>query len=533
MLRLMRKHARNWLMQVLLGIIIVVFVFYFGSISGKQKAEAIVTIDDKTISYTDFRNEYQNLINLYRQRFGNNLTDELLKELNPKQQALDNLINQAIAIQKADQLKLYVSSNEIKASIVSHPAFQSNGVFDNRRYQQFLRHYRMSPEEFEISQERMLKIEELEELIKESVKVSEKEVYDIYRIQNEKINLEFIKIAISDYKTNIKPTEADLEKHLKEHSEHFRIPEQVQVKYIPFFGEDFVDTTQVPDKEVEKYYDLNKTKFAKSAGETPPLSEVKDRITSEIKLAKAMDIAWGEAKKAHDIIYQEENFEDYATKNRLKINTTELFPREKPPGELSQIKDVAKYVFDLEEGDISPVLSASKGFYVIELISKKPSYIPILSEVRKEIKSDYIEKESQRLCKKEAEGALQRLKNGEDIRKLFPRGKLEMSETGLFVPNPDIPKIGFSNEIRETFPQISEKNPYPDNVFYVDGNFVIIRLKERGKLDEKDFEAKRTKLKNLLLEIKGNEYFHSWIEEIRTSMIKEGKIKIKKDISEL
>ncbi|MBW2673708.1 MAG: SurA N-terminal domain-containing protein [Deltaproteobacteria bacterium] len=34
MLQLMRKHARNWLMKVVLGIIIIVFVFYFGSMRG-------------------------------------------------------------------------------------------------------------------------------------------------------------------------------------------------------------------------------------------------------------------------------------------------------------------------------------------------------------------------------------------------------------------------------------------------------------------------------------------------------------------
>ena len=44
MLNIMRKHARNWLMKLILGIIIVVFVFYFGSMGGKQRAERIAII---------------------------------------------------------------------------------------------------------------------------------------------------------------------------------------------------------------------------------------------------------------------------------------------------------------------------------------------------------------------------------------------------------------------------------------------------------------------------------------------------------
>jgi len=533
MLRLMRKHARNWLMKVLLGIIIVVFIFYFGSIRGRKKAEAIAIIDNKIISYTDFRNEYQNLINLYRQRFGDNLTDDVLKELNLKQRALDNLINQAIVIQKADELKLGVSADEIRASILSYPAFQKNGIFDNHAYQQTLRYHRMSPEDFEASQKRALKITKLEELIKESVKVSEKEVYDIYRIQNEKINLEFIKIPAGGFKANVKPTNAELEKYFKEHRESFRIQEKVQIKYIAFFGKDIADTIRVSDREIADYYDLNKNKFTKPGKETPLLPDVKDRIISEIRLTKGMDIALEKAKTTHDIIYQEENFEDYATKNRLKINTMEFFSRNNPPMELMKIEGVAKHVFSLKEGEISPVLSSPEGFYIIKFVSGKPSHIPVLSEVRKEIEKDYMEKESQRLCRKEAEGLLSRLKNGEDISKLSRDKKLKVSDTGFFVPNLDIPEIGFSGKLVEALFRISEKSPYPDNVFHVDGNFVIVKFKERGKLCEKDFETKKNRLKKLLLRIKENEYFHSWIEKTRISMIKEGKIKIIKDISKL
>ena len=533
MLRSMRKHARNWLMKLLLGIIIIVFIFYFGSIRGREQAESVAVIDDVIISYTDFRNEHQNLINLYRQRLGNSLTEDILKKLNLKQQALNNLIDRAVAVRKADELKLSVSDEEVRAFILSYPAFQNEGVFDNNKYQQILRHYRMSPENFEISQKKAFKIAKLEKLIKESVKVSEKEVYDIYRIQNEKINLEFIKIAVSNFRGKVKPTAADLKKHLEENSEAFRIPEKVQVKYIAFLGEDFADTTEVKDEEVKDYYDQNKTKFAKSSGESLPLHEVKDKIVAEIKSMKGMNAAWSEAKKAHDIIYQEENFEDYATKNGSKISKTGFFAGNNPPPELVQIEDVNKYIFGLQEGEISSVLSSSKGFYVIKFVSRNPSHIPALSEAEKVVKKDYLERESERLCRQEAEEILRRLKNREDISGLSREKRLKISDTGFFIPNPNIPKIGFSEKLQVALFQISENNPYPDDVFNVGGSFVIIKFKEAEKLNDKDYETKKAELKNLLLGIKEQESFQSWIEETKTSMMKRGEIKITKDISEL
>ena len=526
MLQLMRKHAKSWLIKIILGIIIIVFIFYFGSIRGKRQAESIAIIDNQSISYDNFRDEYQGLINLYRQRFGNNLTDDVLKKLNLKQQALDNLINRAITIRKADELKLSVDDSEIRDYIRSHPAFQKNGAFDDQIYQRTLRHYKMSPEDFETSQKMALKIAKLEGLITKSVKVSEEEIYDIYRIQNEKINLEFIKIAASGFKSRVKPTDIDLRKHFEEDSGLFRIPEKAQIKYIEFTGTDFAKPVKVSENDVTDYYNLHKNKYTKQGGEALPLSEVKDGIITEIKWTKGMRTALREARKAHDTIYQEENFEDYASTNGLKINITGFFARANPPVELSRIDDIAQHIFGLRTGEISPVLSTSKGFYVIKAVSTNPSYIPKFEEAKKDIERNFIDKESQILCRKEAEMILHRLKDGEEIGSFSRRGGIEISETGLFIPNPNIPKIGFSRELEESLYRISEKRPYPDNVFYVNGNSVIIKLKEKGKLDDRDFEAKKANLKNILLKIKGDECFRSWIEGIRISMIKEGKIKM-------
>jgi hypothetical protein len=81
--------------------------------------------------------------------------------------------------------------------------------------------------------------------------------------------------------------------------------------------------------------------------------------------------------------------------------------------------------------------------------------------------------------------------------------------------------------------QISEKNPYPDNVYYINGSFIIVKSKERGKLDFHDFEAKKAALTNLLLKMKKSEYMISWIEKNKESMIKNGRLKLTKDVKDI
>ena len=153
MLQFMRKHAQSWLIKLLLGLIIVVFVLYFGSTRWREPKESLVTIGDRMITFSDYRKEYQNLLDTYRQRLGQNLTEEVVKSLNLKQQALDNLINQTVLLAKAEEMGIRVSDEEVQAIIAIQPAFQRDGVFDPKRYEQLLRYQKMSPEEFEALQQ--------------------------------------------------------------------------------------------------------------------------------------------------------------------------------------------------------------------------------------------------------------------------------------------------------------------------------------------------------------------------------------------
>ncbi len=533
MLELMRKHARHWLMIVLLGMIIFVFVLYFGTTRGRHQAETIAIIDGKAIPYIEFQRKYQNLVEIYRQQYGGVLTDDILKSLDLKQQAYDDVINQAVILQNAKELNIQVTEDEVKASILANPAFQRAGVFDEKIYNQVLRYNKMTPADFEDAQRMMLTMAKLEDLIQGAVKVSDKEVYDLYRFQNEKINISYLSLSPKNCKSMVSPRLADLESYLKEHGDDFRVPEQIQIKYISFSGQHFLSSVKVSDTDVVEYYDRRKDNFMKKGGKAAALSEVKDKIIAELKQARSRQIAAEEAKKAHDEIYQKENFDDYARQNGFKINTTSLFNSKNIPQEFSQVKDFARVAFSLQTDELSSVLSDDKSYYVLKLIARKPSYIPGLNEIEKEVEKQFIEGESMRLCKKDAEVILERLKKGETLQKMSQEKGLKIEETGLFLPGYTIPKIGFSKDMSNALLQISEKNPNPDNVYYVNGSFIIVKFKERGKLDSHDFDAKKAALANLLLKMKKSEYMISWIEKNKESMIKNGRLKLTKDVKEI
>jgi peptidyl-prolyl cis-trans isomerase D len=532
MLNLMRKHARNWLMKLILGIIIVVFVFYFGSMGDRQRAERIAMIDGKPIVYADFQREYQNLVDVYRQRFGQGLTDEMIKSLNLKQQALDNLINQAVVLKKAETMNVKVTDEEVKAMILAYPGFQRDGAFDQRIYEQALRSNRMAPDEFEKIQRMMLIAMKVEDLIRSGARVSDQEVHDIYRMQNEKINVDFILISPKTFTGAVKPAPADLEAFLKTHEAQFRVPERVQLKYLAFMGQDYAAAFKIPDADVADYYERNKEQWTKDK-KVQPLAEVRDRIASEIGLVKGMYTASDEAKKAHDTIYQNENFDAYAAQKKLTVRTTGLFGLNAPPPEFRTMANFGKLLSTLQKNEISRVIQGEKGYYVVMLVDRKPPYLPPLKEIEPEVEKQYRETEAKRLAQKESEALLVRLKKGEGLDAVAREKGLKVKETGLFRPGSAVPGLGSSPELTEALFQISEKKPYPEQAFAVEGNYVIIRFKDKGKSSDTEFAAQKDAIAKYLEQQKKSETVKAWIEGSKAALIKEGRLEYTRDFKDL
>jgi len=107
-----------------------------------------------------------------------------------------------------------------------------------------------------------------------------------------------------------------------------------------------------------------------------------------------------------------------------------------------------------------------------------------------------------------------------------------VDETGFFAQGARIPKIGESRELAQAVFQLSAKKPYPDQAFSVDGNYVIIRLKDR-KLEDRNYESTKAGIAQFLLRFKEKLYFQSWIAETKEALLKEGKIKISEEFEKM
>lgn len=534
MLQLMRKHARAWFVQVILGIIIIVFIFYFGSLRSGRQAETLAIVDDRAIGYVEFRNEYSRLLEFYRQRFKDAMTDELLDSLNLKKRALDTIINEAVMLAKADDYHLDVSDEEIRQSIYSFSPFQRDGVFDPDLYHRMLRYNKMSPEDFEMIQRKTLKIQKLERLIREGIKVSDSEAFDIYRIQNETININFISIPETLFIDKVAAADDELRKYFEDHRETFRMPETVEIAAIAFPGKDYTGSVEVSEQAVVDYYNSNKDKFATSEGKIRPLADVREVIKDRLSMSEGLKKAAAAAERANDIIYQEQNFDEYARDNKLETVSFPPVPQDDIPPVVAAIDHIEKHIFDLKAGETTPVLSDGKAFYIVKVREIRPSFIPEFEDVKKEVRTHYVRAESRDRARRKADHILSELKKGESLRAVAAKEKVTVSETGPFLPGPTIPLIGTSVELARELLVLSHREPYPEKPFFVNGNYIIAAFKDRAEVDPNELdESRKNEIKNYLRQAKSDEYFRQWLDAVKYEMVKNGTLKIMVEAEEL
>jgi peptidyl-prolyl cis-trans isomerase D len=532
MLSFLRRNARSWLMYAILGIIIFVFVLYFGSNKAGRYAEAIAVVDGKIISEGELQDEYTKLIDIARMRFGAKLTPEVLKEMDLKKAAFDSLLNRRIIIAKAADLKVKVFDDELRKMIMLIPALQSDGAFDQRKYQQLLRYNKTSAGDFENMQRVELATSKIEALIRDGIKVSDKEVFDFYAIQNQKINVNFVQIGTANINKKIAATQDELETYLKNNGKLFLKPEQVKIKYLSFNSSDFAPA-HINDSDIRDYYNRTRDKYRNKKGKQLEFADARSLIIKELKNLRGIQDAYAAAKKAHNTIYQEDNFDAYAAKNNLKINTADFFPINQFPRALASVKNLATLFADLQKNEISKVIKTDDACYVIKIIDKKSSYLPKLSEISNEVEKYYIENEKQNMAGKEASATLADLKKTNALDQVAKEKGLKVGETGMFQPGNIIPKVGVSPEAAEAIIQLNINKPYTEKPFRINNSYLIFKLKEAGSIDQDDFTAKKDMYKRALISFKRNEIMQAWLLGHKEKMTQEGRIKIKKYIKDL
>ena len=179
-LSLMRRHAKSWLIKFLIGMIAVVFIFYFGYSFTAKRVAKIAHVNGEPISRSEYEKTYRRLLEALQREYKSVWSENLVEVFDLKNKALQDLINQKLVSQEARRIGLDVTEEEIQNEILTYPAFQYNGRFDESRYRALLSRNRMKPGDFEAGIAQDLFQKKLRQFLMTFSPVTEQEALDHY-----------------------------------------------------------------------------------------------------------------------------------------------------------------------------------------------------------------------------------------------------------------------------------------------------------------------------------------------------------------
>jgi peptidyl-prolyl cis-trans isomerase D len=523
MLDVLRKRKRSWIIIFLLGLIIVVFIaFYGGNKFHDASSQDIAEVNGEVITQREFALQYQKALERYRELLKGSLTPELEKNLNIRGTLLEELIQKKLVLQEARQLGLAANDEDLMTAIAQVPDFQVNGRFNKERYLQLLRANRITPGQFEDEQREQLTIQRLYSMLLDAVHVTEAEVRDRYRFEQGKVNLYFIRLPINNYLSEVKLSEDEIKKFYERNKDFLKEPLKVQVEYLSYPFERFSSSAQITDKEIEEYYQANRdSKFHKPKEvkarqiliRIPPGTDAKQKSDAQMRANRILT----EARSGKDFaqLAKQESEDSTAAKGgELGWVTQEQLP-----------SPLAKIAFSLAKGEISNVIETPRGFHIVKVEDIRDEKTQSLKEATVEItqalKKEKGKLEAARLADRDREKAL----SGNDFAKLAQESGVAVNVTRPFTNGEVLPEVGQAAEFYKAALSMSPKDISP--VIEGPNAYYVLRIKQRTEPTVPPFDTVKSNIEKSLKESKA----HELLQQKGKSLLEQ--LKKEKDINKL
>jgi peptidyl-prolyl cis-trans isomerase D len=440
MLKILRENAQSWVIKFILLAVAVTFVSWGGSyLLREKKSSYAAMVNGVVIDPREYADAYQNMLRQYRDALGSSFNEKMIAELKLKEKLLDDFVNRILLTQEAKRLGLAIYDADLKEMIQSVPAFQVDGQFDPRQYERFLRTQRMSAEEFEnLQRERML-VSRVVNLVRQNgVKISDQEVLETFLFENERLNLNFIKVSPEAFKGQVTANEIEIKDYYNKNQEEFRIPASVQLQYLSFRPSDFEGKVQVSPEEIKRAYESQKDRF--KIPKQVRAREILIKANFQNPPAKVEE----RRKKAEEILEKAKTAKDFGSlaKQVSESNTAskggELGWIRK--GSLDEPSDAA--LFSMKPGETSGLVQRPDGFTLFRVEEVKEEKERSLEEVKEEVLKSIILQKAKVEASRLAEDAFYSLFRSRDLEKYSQEKNVPLKTTGFFKEGDEVPDFG-------------------------------------------------------------------------------------------
>jgi peptidyl-prolyl cis-trans isomerase D len=444
MLDRMRRH-RGWL-KWSLAIIVVAFVLVYvpqflgpAATGSAMPNDVVATISGRKITANVLQRTYLQQLDQLRAS-SSQISEDLIRQLNIGPQILQRLINQEAQIAEAERQGLTVSDGELRERLVRLPMFQENGVFIGEdRYRQMLDSSRppTRADEFEEELRQSLLAEKLQVAVTNWIRVSDAEVEQEYRRQNEKIKADLAVFNASNFRAGIAPTDAEIEAEFKKNPETYRVPEKRRVRYLSIDTAALRPTMTVTAQEIDARYRENMTQY--QTPEQVRASHILFKTEGKDKAAvrKTAEGVLARVKAGGDFAALAKQ---YSEDEQSKVQGGDL----NYFSQGAMVPEFDKVAWSLPVGQTSDLVESQYGFHIIRVVDKRAATTRTLDQVKPQIEDQLRDEKARARALTMSEEMAKEITGPADLDRVAKARGLTVGDSGLFARDEPLAGLGFA-----------------------------------------------------------------------------------------
>ena len=367
----LRTAANSLVLKIIFGIIIVSFILTGVSsylIGGGANYAA--KVNGQEISRGQFENAFAGERNRMQQQLGDQYSELAANEgymKNLRQQTLNRLIDEALLDQYAKSLGLGISDEQVKKAIFSTQAFQSNGKFDNARYNSIVNQMGMTADQYAQALRNQLTTQQLINAVVGTDFMLKGETEELAALVAQQRVVREATIDVNALAAKQQVSDAEVNAYYEQNKNNLISPEQFRVSYIKLDAAAMQENAT--DAEIQSYYDQHQDQFTQPQRNRYSVIQTKTEAEAKAvldELNKGADFATLAKAKSTDII---------SAKNGGDMGWLEE----------STTPDELKNAGLKEKGQLSGVIKSSVGFLVARLDDVVAAKTKPLADVRDDI----------------------------------------------------------------------------------------------------------------------------------------------------
>lgn len=529
MLENIREGLKGPWAIIIVVLIVVSFVFTgVGSYLGSNVSDAVAVVNDEEIGQQQLEIAVGNERNRMESQFGEAVStlfesDEYFNEF--RQGILERIINETLIAQKAQELGLRVSDDQIKEAILQFPQFQVAGQFSNEVYQSSIRRAGYSADQFAEFMRVQMTQEQLTQAILGSSISSSKRVEQLLTLQQQRRNARYVEIPSESYLDEVVVEDTEIQQFYEQNINRYDTEERVKLSFVDLSVDNLMVNVKVDDDAIETYYQDNIALYR---------TEEKREVAHILFEASEDD----QMPTAESVRQQLQEGADFAA---LALEFSDDTVSAEDGGSLGEIAQgdfdpvFSDAAFGLENvGDLSNVIKTDFGLHIIKLTSLEPSITTPLADVKDEIieniKRDEATDEFFALQAEMETIAFESIDSLEEVAALINRPVLEtdfftQSTYPASVNYPQVQNVAFSEEL--IFQGVNSE------VLTIDNDTVmVVRVADHEPQRTKGLDEVREDIELELKTDAAQQLALSWAQSLQASMLENGENDVNQQFEE-